>query len=179
MPLTKRDLFGGSITAFAPSNLIDASVLRQIPDTQEVLLYPDSSVSIVIEILEKVEPSDISDAIKFHFDSLAHDDSALSATVEDVVVFAPNRDNSSSELSAILFGYQRVRKYNQPAPDDIRVLMALYRLEQKPIDVVVTFNIPVKSSDGGAVSDEGLITIRNHFSEFTGSLQIVNYELFA
>lgn len=41
------------------------SDLRQIPDTQEVLLYPDSDVSIVLEILERVQPTDYTDAAKF------------------------------------------------------------------------------------------------------------------
>lgn len=38
--------------------LILHSDLRQVPDTQEVLLYPDSDVSIVVEILQSVEPTD-------------------------------------------------------------------------------------------------------------------------
>lgn len=41
------------------------SQLRQVPDTQEVFLYPDSDVSIIAEILERVEPSDFSEAAKF------------------------------------------------------------------------------------------------------------------
>jgi hypothetical protein len=40
------------------------SDLRQIPDTQEVFLYPNSSVSIVIEILQRVEPTHFSDAVR-------------------------------------------------------------------------------------------------------------------
>lgn len=38
--------------------------LRQVPDTQEVFLYPGSSVSIIVEILERVEPSHFDDAIR-------------------------------------------------------------------------------------------------------------------
>lgn len=41
------------------------SQLRQVPDTQEVFLYPDSDVSIIVEILERVEPSDFSEAARF------------------------------------------------------------------------------------------------------------------
>ena len=35
---------------------------RQIPDTQEVFLYPESSVSIIVEILQRVAPNENSDA---------------------------------------------------------------------------------------------------------------------
>jgi hypothetical protein len=78
-----RNLFGGAITAELPTGCIDASYvsivstpshsahffgtsdLRQVPDTQEVFLYPDSEISIIIEVLERVEPADNYDAAKF------------------------------------------------------------------------------------------------------------------
>lgn len=37
------------------------SDLRQVPDTQEVFLYPDSGVSIIVEILQSVEPTEAAD----------------------------------------------------------------------------------------------------------------------
>jgi hypothetical protein len=39
--------------------------IRQVPDTQEVLLYPDSDVSLIFEILERVDEEDPQDAAKF------------------------------------------------------------------------------------------------------------------
>ena len=45
--------------------LIDRdSDIRQIPDTQEVLLYPDSDVSIIVEVLQRVAVMSFSDAAK-------------------------------------------------------------------------------------------------------------------
>lgn len=38
--------------------------IRQVPDTQEVFVYPDCSISIITEILEKVEPIKFDDAIR-------------------------------------------------------------------------------------------------------------------
>ena len=74
---SKGLLFGGAIAVDNfPEHLIDASYvsdtqrdvwfhhrldrdLRQIPDNQEVFLYPDSNVSIIIEVLQRVpEPND-------------------------------------------------------------------------------------------------------------------------
>lgn len=40
---------------------MDTSDLRQVPDTQEVFLYPDSGVSIIVEILQSVEPTEAAD----------------------------------------------------------------------------------------------------------------------
>lgn len=91
-----RDLFGGAITVLVPPALVDASYvycwyiflssinqiygsqLRQVPDTQEVLLYSDSDISLIIEILERVEPDDFPDAAKFA--SFSNTDRVLSLT---------------------------------------------------------------------------------------------------
>ena len=84
-----RELFGGAITARTAPDLIDASFVhqkeclrrnanalylrdvRQVPDTQEVFMYPNSSVSIILEILQKVEPSQLDEAIRYNL-SRAH-----------------------------------------------------------------------------------------------------------
>ncbi|KAF8061511.1 hypothetical protein FPV67DRAFT_1509236 [Lyophyllum atratum] len=174
----KRDLFGGAITAKTPSNLVDASDLRQVPNTQEVFLYPDSGISIVVEILQRVEPSHFNDAIRFHFDSLAHDNSAVSAKVEAVDVI-PNDRGDATPSAIVLYGVQEVPKFNRPAADEVHIFMALYRVQEKSIDLVVTFNVPTRSEDGGAVSQEGLAAARRDFDTFVGSLQIVNFSLFA
>lgn len=169
---TPRDLWGGAIQATAPVDLIDASDLRQVPDNQEVFLYPDSSISIVAEILQSVEPTDLSEAIKFHFDSLAHDNDAKSSTVLAIEKIA--------DLDiTILKGEQVVPKFNKVEPDLVHILMALRRVEGKNIDIVVTFNVPVKSADGGAVGDEGLRLAEEDFNIFVRSLQIVDFGLFS
>lgn len=71
-----RPLYGGAITASVPANYVDArwvrlsssprcirkeltrpahSDLRQVPDTQEVFLAPDSDLSYIVEVLELVK----------------------------------------------------------------------------------------------------------------------------
>lgn len=80
-----RQLFGGAITAQTPPDLLDASCVsfakqcgvlswfvnssdvRQVPDTQEVFMYPRSNVSIILEILQRVEASHYNDAIRYCF----------------------------------------------------------------------------------------------------------------
>lgn len=57
--------------------------------------------------------------------------------------------------------------------------MALYRVESKNVDVVVTFNVPIKSEDGGAVGEQGWDAAQADFDAFAKSLRIVNYDLFA
>jgi hypothetical protein len=40
------------------------SDIRQVPDTQEVFIYPHSNISIIVEILQRVEHSHLDDAIR-------------------------------------------------------------------------------------------------------------------
>lgn len=49
-------LYGGAITAKLPSDYLDASDLRQVPDTQEVRLSRTSLTSVVVDILERAQP---------------------------------------------------------------------------------------------------------------------------
>jgi len=176
--LIRRDLFGGAIVAETPNDLIDVSDLRQVPDTQEVFLYPNSSVSIILEILQRVQVSHFDDAIRFHFDSLAHDNSACSTKVESVSLIPNDRgDNTPSVI--ILKGEQSVQKFNHSTPDKVRILMALFRIESKPVDLVVTFNIPLEAVDGGAVSNEDLEKVQIDFNNIVRTLRIVDFGLFA
>ncbi|KIY68709.1 Mog1p/PsbP-like protein [Cylindrobasidium torrendii FP15055 ss-10] len=174
--MSLKELFGGAITALAPTNLIDASEIRQVPDTQEVLLYPDSDVSIIVEVLERVQPSDYREAAKFHFGSLAHDNSAADSTVLSVDI-VPNDRGDGTPDAIILDGSQHVQKFNRTTLDTVHILMAVYRLVQKNVDLVVTFNIPVGAEDGSGL--ETLQRTRTQFEQFSRSLRIVDFSLFA
>ncbi|KAJ7098130.1 hypothetical protein B0H15DRAFT_772911 [Mycena belliarum] len=177
MSFTTRELFGGAITAMAPENLVDASDLRQVPDTQEVLLYPDSSASIIVEILQRVDATEDDPAIRYHFDSLAYDNSAQSTGV-DAVVIIPNTRDDNTPPAIRLTGVQTVPKFNLATPDQVRILMALFRVEDKHVDLVVTFNAPVVSQDDGALSEDGWAAMQLHFDAFIRSLRIVDFGLF-
>ncbi|KZV70487.1 Mog1p/PsbP-like protein [Peniophora sp. CONT] len=168
---SKRDLFGGAITATLPTSLIDASDLRQIPDTQEVFLSPTSDVSIILEILESVPATDLIDAAKYHFNSLAHDNDATAATVLTVTTI-PNDRGDGTPSPTVLSGTQQVRKFNRTNADDVRIYMAVYRVPGKSVDAVLTMNVPF-------VDQAQLDEARDVFNAAARSLAIVDYALFA
>lgn len=79
--MVQKGLFGDAIVAELPNDLVDVSYvfgilwfrlfrnavhrsLRQVPDNQEVFLYPDSNVSIVIEVLQRVSKPIDAEAVK-------------------------------------------------------------------------------------------------------------------
>ncbi|KAG6891036.1 hypothetical protein C0992_010698 [Termitomyces sp. T32_za158] len=122
-------------------------------------------------------PSNLLDAA-FHFDSLAHDNSAVSAVV-DAVNIIPNDRGDDTPSAILLSGTQQVPKFNHTEPDAVHILLALYRVTSKAIDLVVSFNIPTKTGNLDEVSKEYEEAVRKHFDKFVRSLKIVDYGLFA
>ncbi|KAH0830511.1 hypothetical protein J3R83DRAFT_1962 [Lanmaoa asiatica] len=172
-----KDLFGGAIVAELPANLVDVSVLRQVPDNQEVFLYSDSSASIVTEVLQRIsEPID-TEAVKFHFEALAHDNDAISSTMQTPFVMCNDRGDQTPP-PIILHGSQRIRKFNAIAADDVDISIALFRVHSggKSADLVVSVSIP-RNSEGG-VGEEHAVAIASEFNTLVTSLRIVNYNLF-
>jgi len=174
------EFFGGAITAELPDGLIDASDLRQIPDTQEVLLSPNSDVTYILEILQSVDAEDLSEAIRFHFDSLAHDNDAVDSKVENVVKAQVDR-TAPQPSPYLLRGTQFVRKFNRPIPDQVELLMALFRVPHKGADVVLTVNVPTRTQnpETKAIKQEEWEPITQAFYRAVETFQIVDFDLFA
>ncbi|TFK72518.1 Mog1p/PsbP-like protein [Pluteus cervinus] len=175
-----RELFGGAITASTVADLVDASDLRQVPDTQEVFMYSDSTISIVVEILERVEPSDDYEAARFHFASLAHDNDAAKSDVHESSIIPHDRVGDLTPPAIVLRGRQEVTKFNRRITDTVDILMALYRVQDHNIDIVVTFNLPVETADAqGAADPAQRAEATSHFDVFARSLRINDFNLFA
>ncbi|TFY58159.1 hypothetical protein EVJ58_g6587 [Rhodofomes roseus] len=175
----KRELFGGAITTTLPTSIIDASDLRQVPDTQEVFLFPDADISIIVEVLQRVDAEQPADIAKFHFDSLAHDNDAVEHKIIEVSQLSGESSGNHTPLPIVLSGTQLVRKFNHAQPDELRILLAVYRLQDKNVDLVVSMNIPMKTSDGAIVTEGQFAAAQETFSIAARSLRIVDYGLFA
>ena len=115
---------------------------------------------------------------RFHFQSLAHDNSARSATVQSVNV-VPNDRGDDTPSAIVLKGVQLVDKFNHTTPDRVQIFMALYRIESKAIDLVLTFNVPLDSVDEGKADDTTVEKAEVDFDAFVRSLHIVDCGLFA
>jgi hypothetical protein len=119
---------------------------------------------------------------RFHFDSLAHDNDAAPdvCTVEEITP-TPATPADPIVLS-VLRGTQLVPKFNRAHPDTVKIFLAVYRVNEKGVDVVLVFNIPVEAEkEGSAVplggeKYEGWVKA---FQEAVSSFAIVDYGLFA
>ncbi|PWY99144.1 Mog1p/PsbP-like protein [Testicularia cyperi] len=178
-------LFGGAITAELPTGFIDASDFRQVPDNQEVLVRDDSDVSLIVEVLQLATDEgageSLDNAVRFHFGSLAHDNSASSSQIETVELPASAYETvaTATPAPAILTGTQVVKKFGkQSEPEEtVRIYLALWRLTDKNIDLVMSLNQPIRTQNG--TSDTMVMDPASTFLTAARSLQIQDWSLFA
>ncbi|TNY17873.1 hypothetical protein DMC30DRAFT_428852 [Rhodotorula diobovata] len=186
--MTSRPLYGGAITASLPPSFLDASDLRQVPDTQEVFLAPDSDLSLIVEVLELVKDDgsadDLEKAARFHFSSLAHDNSALSSTVSSVSVpsAAPRPSGPGQPVllgPTVLRGQQTVSKFNKPESeaDTVSIQLALWRVPARNADVTLCVNWPVRVGETG--EERGDDEAKRVFDEAVRSFEVKDFGLFA
>ncbi|KAJ3043918.1 hypothetical protein HDV00_003958 [Rhizophlyctis rosea] len=72
---SQRPLYGGAISAAIPDAYIDVSILREVPDHQEVFVDQATDQSLIVEILELAE-TPAEEAASYHFWQLADDNDA-------------------------------------------------------------------------------------------------------
>jgi hypothetical protein len=119
---------------------------------------------------------------RFHFESVAHDNDAQGSIVQSVELLSAEGaapDGSSTPTVTTLQGTQKVTKYNSTILDDVLILLALWRIPNKNVDLVLTFNVPLTAADGLTVDEAGQQQTKKHFDEAVLSLKIVDYGLFA
>lgn len=95
-------------------------------------------------------------------------------------------DRSSSVTSAdinippptAIYGTQHAAKFNRTAPDEVLIFLALFRIAQKNVDLVLTFNVPVTAQDGGALAEDAVNKAKEDFEAAVLSLNIVDVGLF-
>ena len=127
---------------------------------------------------------DLLDAIlifhRFHFSSLAHDNEAQTSSVLSIVVPDDVTSSTTQTPSPILLdGSQRVAKFNRQIPDDVRILLAVYRFANKGVDVVLSANLPVAKESGGGLGEVEFNLARDAFMAAARSLKVVDLGLFA
>lgn len=114
---------------------------------------------------------------RFHFDAIAHDNDALSSSVDEVKEIPYNRGVKIPSI-IILRGRQSVKKFNRTSVDDLRIFVALYRLKEKGVDLVLSLNLPMNTGEGITRTEEQYNTAKETFLSIAASLHVVDFSLF-
>lgn len=169
--MTVYPLFGGAISLTLDGHYLDASLVRQVPDNQEVLLSRDSNVSVILEVLQCVaqetEARAMEQGVRYHFDSLAHDNSAVSSELNAVEAADGAAPPGQTPTPSTAHGRQTVPKFGKHADEEeVTIYVALWRLPSKNVDLVLSLNDPT-----GQLSAV-------QFSAMAASLRIQDWGLF-
>jgi len=125
-----------------------------------------------MEILQRVSPEDSKEALQFLFDSLAHDNEASSSSTLSYIKLPPDAD----PCLIMAVGTQRIRKFNQLEEDEVLILMAVYRLQSRGVDLVLTNNLPMPKETGSSLD---VNMLKETFIKIARSMVIVDHNLFA
>lgn len=171
--LRPLELFGGAIKAALPPAFIDVSLVRDVPDNQEVYVDENTNVSAIVEILEATEEAEVQAALEaagvapgtgglatYLFLDLAEANETEEAPQ---VLFAeehagpemfPKIPGRHARASAA--GRQRAAKrFREGATaaagpaEDVAVYLAVLRLAELETDILVTVNVPLKPTQSG------------------------------
>jgi len=72
-----------------------------------------------------------------------------------------------------------VTKFNRHTADNVVILVTLYRVPSKDIDVVFSINIPDRRHDLGVEQDPEIRVWKDRFLTAARSLRIIDYGVFA
>jgi len=114
---------------------------------------------------------------RYHFDAIAHDNDALSFSVDEVNEIPYNRGVEIPSI-IILRGRQSVKKFNRTTDDDLRIFVALYRLKEQRVDLVLSLNFPMNTGEGITRTEEQYNTAKETFRSIAASLRVVDFSLF-
>jgi hypothetical protein len=77
----------------------------------------------------------------------------------------------------VLKGNQHIHKFNSTVQDTTRILLAVFRVETKDIDLVLSMNIPLQTVEGDT-DDTQNRQAQLDFKTAVESLHIVDFDLF-
>lgn len=145
-----KQLFGGAISCAMPISFEDVSIVRQVPDHQEVFVHKDSEMSLIIELLQYDESIPDDKAAVHYFEDLSLCNEAQQSKIESSEIvndpeFLPGIQNKKYTKCALV-GRQIVAKFNSKNPnqpkDAVQILLMVLRLNDVGTDLLVTLNLP-------------------------------------
>lgn len=141
-------LYGGALETVLPEGFLDASLLREVPDTQEIYVnsrqegekFDDglgTNESVIIDLLERVDDADDFKALEAHLDDITtlNGSSDLSLVKQEKI--SPSGQSCIAMESVGKWGKQELR-------NTVIICVGLIRLKEFQTDVVISINVPLE-----------------------------------
>lgn len=159
-PWNKIELYGGAITTVIPQGFMDVSMLREVPDTQEVYVNSrdpngrngdDSTISdglgfnesVIVDLLQRVEESDDKKALDFHLKEIADLNGSTQWEILQYDDQFPSLlvDSCVAQTCVTLETAYKWGKANEK--QTVISCVGLLRLVDVETDVLITVNVPL------------------------------------
>ncbi|SCU97632.1 LANO_0E16512g1_1 [Lachancea nothofagi CBS 11611] len=146
-----QSLYGGAISCVMPEGFLDASILREVPDTQEVFVnsreagekdkFKDGlglDESVIVDLLQRVDAENDRDALSVHLQEIT----GLNGSSDWTVVQIDTVTQPTPYQTCIAL--ETAYKWDKEDHAETLVLCAaLIRLEDVQTDVILSVNLPV------------------------------------
>lgn len=182
-PVLKQEipLYGGAITTVIPDGFLDVSMLREVPDTQEVYVNSRSendanddglgfNESVIVDLLQRVEEGDDKKALEFHLKEIADLNGSTQWEVLKYQALESQTLATSGAIAQCCVMLETAYKWGKVNEKEIVVsCIGLIRLEDVDTDVLITVNVPLDAKKypeetwtnlESAVKDESLLPAR-------------------
>lgn len=175
----KRELYGGAITVEFPTDTIDTSDLREVPDHQEVFLRRSTLTSIIFEINEYQDTAAIQGAAntistysELNIDSTipSADGAAATHHFKDVIVPTDYLTPAGIETVAV--------KLAQPSLANFPAYFSTGAIIEREVDRLVKSTLPVEWQASPAQKEvetktqQLLIRMKDHGTDFCVRINI-------
>ncbi|AGO11049.1 AaceriAFR434Wp [[Ashbya] aceris (nom. inval.)] len=140
-------LYGGKISTVIPQGFLDASEVREVPDTQEVFVNNrdapgadglGTNESVIVDLLERADEDDAA-ALRTHLEDIALRNSSGAWQVVRC-------ERAGTQTTCVVV--EPVLKWGQAARAETLVLcFGLLRLPQVATDVAISVNCPVAGEE--------------------------------
>jgi hypothetical protein len=150
---TRRDLFGGALTADIPEDFLDVSDVIPIDDHQEVFSRASSDESIVIEVLDRVRDVDDASIGRCMFTDMCELNEAIESSLGYEGEDALERRLAGVSTSRIVFGTMRASKHRSAYVNDVDVWGCVMRIPRVESEIVIWHARPTRVGDPNASVD--------------------------
>ncbi|CCC67800.1 hypothetical protein NCAS_0A12420 [Naumovozyma castellii] len=195
MSLEPVQLYGGAITTVIPKGFLDASLLRQVPDAQEVYVnsrdeneqFNDGlqlNESIIVDLLQPVAPKDLKEALKVHVEDIV----SLNETTKDdnqTFDWEVLQVDQVQEKPCCIAAQYTVKKWGKEDSKQETVVscVGLIRLQEFQVDVVITVNAPLQGEaqqrGSALIADPHVQAAYSVLQEMLKQFVLVDKSLFA
>jgi len=171
---------------YMPEAFKDASIIREVPDNQEVYVDINTDQSIIVELLEQAEASNDECGL-YHFKQLAEDNNADNYEIIKNDNIAPQDipNIKIDSVKKIVLGKQIISKFNEKDADAknvVNIYLAVIRVPSIETDILISYNCPVyigSKSSSRTQSVEGQENISDEiFNQLIKSFNVVDWDLF-